>query len=330
MTTFNFKNVYVLSTGVVSGPLEKQGPLGDMIQHSYEDNSCGESSFEKAERKLCEDAIQHALKEANITSCDLDLAIGGDLMNQNGTSNYVAKNLDCSFISVYGACSNSALAIGQAAVYADNYDLKHVLAFTSSHNATAERQFRYPNEYGVQKKETTTTTVTGAGAIVLTNKKSDVKITHFTVGKVVDWQYDNVNDMGKAMVIAVYDTMMKHFEDTKRTFDDYDLVISGDLSKIGYAMLSELVEKQRFQLHGKLNDCGLKIYDVNHQNVFCGGSGCACSMIVLCTYLLDQLKSRKMKRILLIASGCLHGVVQCQQKETIPTIAHAIVLERSE
>lgn len=326
MTTLKFKHVYVKSSGCATGKLEKDGPLGHLIECYYEDTMCGQSTFEKAERQLCEDAIDVTLRKYQ--DIKLDLSIGGDLMNQNGTSNYVAKKIDSSFISMFGACSNSALVIGQAGVYIEHCNMNNVLAFTSSHNKTAERQFRYPNEYGIQKKETTTTTVTGAGAVLLSNEKSDIRLTHFTIGKVMDWQYDNVNDMGKAMVPAVYDTIMAHFKDTNRTFDDYDLVISGDLSKIGYAMLNEMMIKHRFQLEGKLNDCGLKIYDINHQNVFCGGSGCACSMVVLCTDLLNQLKTGKMKRILLVASGCLHSLIQCQQKETIPTIAHAIVLEK--
>lgn len=149
------------------------------------------------------------------------------------------------------------------------------------------------------------------------------------MGEVVDWQFDDPNDMGKAMVPAAYQTLMTHLLDTKRTFDDYDLIVTGDLGKIGYAMMAELVEMQRFQLENKLNDCGIMIYDLNHQDVYCGGSGCGCSMSVLCSKLLKQLEMKEMQRILLIATGCLHNVLSIQQKDTIPVIAHAICIERN-
>lgn len=328
MSTLNFKHVYVLNEAVIVGPIEKKGPLTQYFDHYVNDYYLNQASYEQAEMKLVEETIDLLLKKAKLTMSDCDLAIGGDLMNQNATSNYVAKKLDCPFISVYGACSNAALVMGEAALMVQQ-GFKNVLAFTSSHNKSAERQFRYPNEYGIQRKETTTTTVTGAGAVILSNQFSDIQVTSFTIGKVKDWDFTNVNDMGSAMVWAAYDTLLTHFKDTNRTFDDYDLIVTGDLSKNGYAMLSELIQNQRFQLKNKLNDCGLMIYDINHQEVYCGGSGCACSMVVTLTKLFDELRSKRMKRVLLVATGCLHSVTHSQQKLSIPTVAHAICFERS-
>lgn len=330
MTTLQFKNVYVQSSGCAVGPLEKAGPLGNYFTHSFDDNYCQESTFEKAERRLIKEAVSDALKKGSMSTHDLELAYGGDLINQCASSNYFAKDLNVPFVSLYGACSTSALAIGHAAIAVEHLNMKHVLAFTSSHAATAERQFRYPNEYGTQKKETTTSTVTGAGALVVGNKPSDIAITSFTIGQVIDWNFTDANDMGRAMAPAAYDTLMTHFKDMNRTFDDYDLIVTGDLSKLGYAMLTDLCLKQRFQLENKLNDCGLMIYDINEQPIFCGGSGCACSMVVTVTKLFDLLKTKKMKRILLIATGALLTPIVLAQKEAIPCVAHAICFERKD
>lgn len=330
MTTFQFKSVYVQGSGVAVGPLEKEGPLGKYFQVAYEDNTCGESTFEKAERRLIKDAVDQALLSAKCSANDIQLCYGGDLINQCASSNYFAKGLDIPFISVYGACSNAALVMGEAAIAVEHLVVERVLAFTSSHNATAERQFRYPNEYGGQKKETTTFTVTGSGAVVLSKAKSDIQVTSFTVGKVNDWNFSDANDMGKAMTPAAFSTLMSHFEDVGRTFDDYDLIVTGDLSKIGYSMMSELCQEKHFQLDNKLNDCGLMIYDIKNQPVFCGGSGCGCSMIVTLTKLFDMLRKNEAKRILLIATGALLSPIVMQQKESIPCIAHAICFERGE
>lgn len=286
MTTLQFKNVYVKSEAAVVGPLEKKGPLGEYFDFYFDDNYCGEKTFEKAERRLIKEAVLKTLERGKVGKDQLDLAYGGDLINQCTSSNYFAKELDTPFISVYGACSNAALVIGSSAIAVEHLNMKHVLAFTSSHVAAAERQFRYPNEYGGQKKATTTSTVTGAGAVLLTSQKQFIQVTSFTIGKIIDWQFDDVHDMGKAMVPAAYDTLMTHFKDLNRTFDDYDLIVTGDLSKIGYAMLAELCQNHRFQLNNKLNDCGIMIYDINEQEVFCGGSGCGCSMVVTVTKLL--------------------------------------------
>lgn len=327
MTTFTFDHVYIESYSAIGGKKEIQGPCGSYFDGYSDDFYFHEKSYEKAEQQLVKESIALTLKKANIHLPAL--AIGGDLINQNGTSSYVALTLHAPFVGVYGACSTSALSIGLGSLLVENEKINHVLAFTSSHTQASERQFRYPNEYGGQKKESSTVTVTAAGSLLLTTKPHPLKVTSFTMGEVVDWQFDDPNDMGKAMVPAAYQTLMTHLLDTKRTFDDYDLIVTGDLGKIGYAMMAELVEMQRFQLENKLNDCGIMIYDLNHQDVYCGGSGCGCSMSVLCSKLLKQLEMKEIQRILLIATGCLHNVLSIQQKDTIPVIAHAICIERN-
>lgn len=327
MTTFTFKQVFIEAYSAIGGKKEKEGPCGNAFDGYSHDNYFQMKSFEEAEQQMVKETIEFTLKKAQIEKPSL--AVGGDLINQNGTSSYVMNDYPVPYLGVYGACSTSALSIGLAATIVEYEKLDHVLAFTSSHTEAAERQFRYPNEYGGQKKESTTVTVTAAGALLLTSKHQPLQVTSFTVGEVIDWQFKDVNDMGKAMVPAAYQTLMTHFKDLNRTFDDYDLIVTGDLGKFGYAMMAELVENQRFQLEGKLNDCGIMIYDLNHQEVYCGGSGCGCSMGVLCSQLLKQLENKTFKRILLIATGCLHNVLSIQQKKSIPVIAHAICIERS-
>lgn len=328
MTTISFKNVYIKARASAVGPIEKQGPLGDLFDISYTDTYCDEDTFEKAERRMLYDVCDRAIRKANISIHDLDIIVGGDLINQLTSSHYVAKDIPKPFIGMYGACSTSALVIGQAAIWIEHQLVKQALAFTSSHVATAERQFRYPNEYGVQKKETTTSTVTGAGAIVLSNKKSKIKVTAFTPGRIVDWDHKDANDMGLAMTPAAYDTLKTHLKDTKRTIADYDLIATGDLSKLGFSFLCDLLTQDGFELDHRLYDCGLMIYDIEHQDVFCGGSGCGCSMCVTIASLLTKLEAGEYTRIMVIATGALLSPVAVQQKGTIPCVAHAIVYER--
>lgn len=199
MRTITFKNVYVQARAAVVGPLEKEGPLGSLFDKSYTDNYCGESSFEKAERVLLGDAVDLTLRKAGKGVKDIDLLIGGDLINQLTSSHYFAKDFEVPFLGMYGACSTSSLVIGTGAVWVEHQLADTVLAFTSSHVATAERQFRFPNEYGIQKKETTTSTVTGAGAALLSRKKSRIRVSAFTPGRIVDWDHKDANDMGLAM-----------------------------------------------------------------------------------------------------------------------------------
>ncbi len=329
MSTFTFSETYVAGSGMAVGPFEKKGPLGHYFTQAYADLYCGEKSFEKAEQRLLRDAIEQSLSDAGIHPERVAMAVGGDLLNQGLISNYTMMDYPFPFVNVYGACSTSALAMGMACLLLNQQNFNYTLAFTSSHYATAERQFRFPNEYGAQKKATTTTTVSGAGAIIFTKHPQPIKVISSTFGKVVDWQFKDSANMGVAMAPAAYDTLLRHFKNTKTTFDDYDLILTGDLSKLGNAMLSDMLKKDGMDLKNKLNDCGLLIYDILHQNVFCGGSGCACSMITMLSKGFDLLRQGKAKRILLVATGALLTPVALAQKGSIPCIAHAICFERS-
>lgn len=330
MATFQFKNIYVKSSGTAVGPMEQAGPLHDLFDCSFKDQYCGEYNYESAERNLLRHAIDSAVRKAQISVEEISFACGGDLINQLTSSHYLMKDIPVSFIGLYGACSTSTLSVGTAAMYMENSNLDNALAFTSSHANTAERQFRFPNEYGIQKKETTTSTVTGAGAMILSKKPSSIRVSSYTVGKVIDWDFKNVCDMGIAMTPAAYDTILEHFKATNTTFQDYDLVVTGDLSKAGLKFLYDLFEQNGYDCESRLQDCGLMIYDIVNQPVFCGGSGCACSMCVTSTKLFQLLESKQMKKIMVVATGALLSPVATHQKQSIPCIAHAIVYERED
>lgn len=323
------KNVYIASTGTTCGPMEYQGPLGTYFDKSFDDYHCGQDSFEKAERKMLKDALDICLKRGQLKPKDIDLYMGGDLLNQITTVHYLARELPSPFVGVYGACSGFCLSMALASLFIEAGYMKQIVAMISSHNATAERQYRYPIEYGVQKKSTTTFTATGAVATLLTHQKTDVRVEALTLGKVIDYSQTDPNDMGRAMAPAAFDTIMTHFQDLRRQFCDYDLVVTGDLSTYGHRILKEMLQRHRIDvLH--YGDCGCMLYDVNTQEVFQGGSGCACSGLVTMGYLYPMLKEKKYKRILVVATGALLSPMMTFQKESIPCVAHAISLEAVE
>lgn len=324
--SIKLENVYIASSGTVCGPLEFLGPLGPHFDKSFDDYHCGEKSFEKAERKMLRDALDICLKREKMKPKDIDVYIGGDLLNQITTVHYLARELPQPFIGIYGACSSFCLSVAMASLMIEGGFIDYGVSLVSSHNLTAERQYRYPVEYGVQKKSTTTFTATGAISTLLTNQKKQVRVESITLGRVIDYSQDDPNDMGRAMAPAAYDTIMNHFRDLKRSFQDYDLVVTGDLSHYGHKILKEMLQRNHIDvIH--YNDCGCMLYDANQQEVFQGGSGCACSGLVTMGYLYPLLKEKKYKRILVVATGALLSPILSAQKESIPCVAHAISLE---
>lgn len=328
MSTIRLKNVYLKAKYTVASKKEKEGPLKDYIDYLFNDNYCNEKSFEKAEQRLNKVAIDGVL-ENNLLLKDIDLFIGSDLLNQISSSNYIMRDYDVPFIGTYSACAASSLNIILASIFIDSGYYKNILLFTSSHYNTAERQYRFPIEYGVQKKETSTFTVTGSGAVILSNDKNLIKITAVTIGKVIDYGLNNVNDFGSCMAIAAYDTFKRHLKDLNLDSSYYDLVLTGDLSNVGKTIFEKLLKEDNIELK-EYNDCGLIIYDVNKQDVFSGGSGCACSMITVFSYIIEKMKNKDYKKVLVLATGALLSNTIMNQKETIPTIAHAYSLEVEE
>ncbi|WP_028043971.1 stage V sporulation protein AD [Candidatus Stoquefichus massiliensis] len=324
--SIKFNNVYIVSTGTTCGPLEFQGPLGTYFDKGFNDHHCGEDSFEKAERKMLRDSLDICLKREKLKYKDIDIYLGGDLMNQNTTVHYLAREITKPFIGIYGACSSFALSMGLSSLLIEAGFVNQAIAMVSSHNATAERQYRYPVEYGVQKKPTTTFTATGAVSTLLTHQPTQVRVESLTLGRVIDYSQDDPNDMGRAMAPAAFDTITTHFQDLKRSFKDYDLVVTGDLSTYGHQILKEMLQRQKIDVV-HYNDCGCMLYDTQKQEVFQGGSGCACSALVTMGYLYPQLKEKKLKRVLVVATGALLSPMMSAQKESIPCVAHAISLE---
>lgn len=320
---------YIVGAAAVAGPMEAQGPLGHEFDQTYPDLLAGQQSFEKAERLMMQDACQLALKKAGVTGSppEVDYFLAGDLLNQLITSTFSALPLAVPFLGLYGACSTFAESVGLGAMLIDGGYADRVLCATSSHNAASERQYRYPTEYGNQRKPYSQWTVTGAGAVVLAAAGSGPRITHVTVGKVADLGIKDPYNQGAAMAPAAVDTIDVHLKDTGRSVDYYDLIVTGDLARFGSQMAINLAADRNLYLGDRYQDCGVLIYDSEKQDVHSGGSGCACSAIVTCGHLLKEMSRGKIKRLLVVATGALLSPTSFQQGENIPAVAHAIAIE---
>lgn len=318
----------ILGTGTVVGPFEGQGPLRNYFDHVYTDLTVGERSFEAAEKEMMLNACFTCLNKNNITAQEVDFFLSGDLMNQTISSGFSALELRIPYLGIYGACSTAAEGLCIAAMLVDGGYASRVLAATSSHNAAAERQYRYPTEYGFSRKPHVQWTVTGAGAALITDEGIGPRITGFTVGKVYELGIKDPLNLGAAMAPAAAETMVRHFADTGHGPDYFDLVVTGDLGKFGHELAIKMTASiGGFDLSKNYLDCGLMIYDTKTQDVHAGGSGCAASAVVTYGYLYRQLLERKIQRILLVATGALHSPVSINQGNGIPAIAHAVCIE---
>lgn len=317
----------IVSTGTIVGPKEGEGPLRDYFDLILEDDYFGEKSWEKAESKMLREAAKLALQKASLTSQEIDYMLAGDLLNQIISASFAARELKIPFFGLYGACSTMAesLALGSILVegqYADN-----VLVVTSSHFSSAERQYRFPLEQGVQRPPTAQWTVTGAGAAVLSSRGTGPYITYVTPGKVIDLGIKDANNMGGAMAPAAAHTLMTHFQDTGFLPTDYDLIATGDLGLVGKEIVIDLLSKEGYDINPVYTDCGVEIFDAT-QDVHAGGSGCGCSAVVTCGYFYSMMLKGEINRMLLVATGALLSTTSTQQGESIPCIAHAVAIER--
>ena len=322
-----FDNVFIENVSSVVGPKEYEGPVGKFFDKHYDDlfiNEC--NSFEKAEMALFKDALDLVMEKANLTDEDINCIFSGDLNNQIIIGNYVMRDYRIPYIGIFGACSTSVLGLITGANFLQS-STGNVISMTSSHNATAERQFRFPNEYGSQKADTATLTVTGAAATVLTTNKRKLKVSKATVGRVIDPKIKDTQDMGRIMAPAAYSTIKQHFEDFNVGVDDYDLIITGDLSSYGADMLIKLLKEEGIDITSKYMDAGLCIYDRENQMALSGGSGCACLGVVLNGYIIKQLEEGLYKKVLAVGTGALLNPIIVSQKETVPAVAHAVVIE---
>ncbi|WP_273852203.1 stage V sporulation protein AD [Guptibacillus spartinae] len=326
--TWEFSSVFLQSVGTAVGPKEAEGPFGDSFDVTYNNLHCDQDNWELAERKLLEDAVTSCLSKKEINQSDIDVFVAGDLLNQIVSATYTARTNHIPFLGVFGACSTSMESLAIASSLVEGGFAKKAIAGVSSHNATAERQFRYPTEYGGQKPGTATSTVTGAGAALISQDRSDIRISAATIGRVVDWGIKDPFDMGSAMAPAAADTLATHFKDLNVEPSEYDLIVTGDLSSVGAPIVRDLLLEKGIDITNNHNDCGLMIYRPDQKEVFAGGSGCACSAVVTYGHLIDLLKKGNYQKILVTATGCLHSPVMIQQKESMPAIAHAVVFER--
>ena len=327
MMTQTYKNVYLKETATVTGPYEAKGPLSKYFDHSYDDFYFKTGTWEQAESKSITDGIDLLLKKTEKTKFDIDLFISGDLLNQLVSSNYAAINMPCAYIGVYAACASSTLGLAIAANYIEQGILNNVICAVSSHNNSAEKQFRYPVEYGGPKPKTTTFTSTGSAIALLANEKSKIKIESSTLGRAIDSKISDVFHMGAVMAKAAADTIFNHLKDTNRSVDYYDLILTGDLGTYGKKILIEYMS-QEYNINLKnYNDAGVMLYDLEKKPVYAGASGPACLPLVTYSYILKQMKQKKLKKVLLVATGALHSGTTVNEKLSIPAIAHAISLE---
>ena len=327
--TFYYDRVYIDETSTVCGPYEKMGPLKRYFDKSYDDLYFGEKTFEKAEIKIVKDALVMILKKSGLDKKDIDLVLGSDLLNQITASTYGAKDVGNSFIGVYGACSGSVLELIIASNFIQGEFIKNALCIVSSHNMTSEKQFRYPTEYGAPRPNSSTFTATGAACCLLSCEKSSIRVECATLGRVMDYNQNDPNDMGRVMGPAAVDTFIHHFEETGRNPKDYDLILTGDLGKYGKEIVKEyMMNTFHINLGDQYNDCGVMLYDLNKQkNIKAGGSGPVCSALVVYSYVISLLKTKKIKRVLFLATGALFSPLFLYQKQNIPSICHAISLE---
>ncbi|PLT33898.1 stage V sporulation protein AD [Bacillus sp. V5-8f] len=321
----------ILSTGVTGGPFEAKGNLADDFDILHEDLWLGEDSYEKAHKILIKEAAEKAIEKGNVQKDDIQFFIAGDLINQITPTSFAARDIGLPYFGLFGACSTSMEGLALSAFLVNNKGANYILTGASSHNSAVEKQFRYPTEYGGQKPPTAQWTITGAGMAIVTSAEngndSSISITSATIGKVKDEGLKDPFNMGGAMAPAAADTILAHFQDLEIKPDHYDLIVTGDLGKIGRATTLELLSQKGLSLQeDKFRDCGIMIYK-DDQPVQSGGSGAGCSATVLYGHLLNEMRKGTYKRILMIATGALLSPLSYQQKETIPCIAHAVALE---
>ena len=319
------QSITVLSAGCAVGKKEGDGPLRQYFDHIDTDDTFGQDSWENAEIAMQKRALSQALDKAALTAGQLDWLFAGDLLNQCVCSSFAARNLTLPFFGLYGACSTMGEGLCLSSLVLDGGGGQRAAVLSSSHFCSAERQYRTPLEYGCQRTPTAQWTVTGSGAVILSRGGTGPRITHITPGKIVDKGIRDTNNMGAAMAPAAWDTIRTHLNDTGRAPGFYDLIVTGDLGRLGSELLKELARRDGVTLD-RHADCGLLIFEPNSQDVHCGGSGCGCCASVLASFLLTGLREGKWKNILFCPTGALHSPTTAFQGESIPGISHAVAI----
>ena len=316
----------VYSFAAVVGSKEADGPMGKYFTHTESDPMLGQKTWEQAETRLQQMALQDALQNGCLRQDELDCILAGDLVNQCTSSTFAARRSAVPFLGVYGACSTMAEALLIAGMLADGGYVNYAAAVTSSHFSTAERQFRFPLSYGGQRTPTSQWTCTASGAVVVSSEGQLPRLVGGCIGRIVDLGVTDATNMGAAMAPAAADTILRYLRDTHTKPADYDAIVTGDLGNIGSGLLLALLEKQGIGLQGVHHDCGAMMFDEAQQDTHAGGSGCGCSASILASYFLPQLRDGRLHRILFAATGALLSAMSSQQGESIPGICHLVEL----
>ncbi len=325
--TIYFKNKpKIIGAYTIAGPKESSGSISKFIHEKLSNDMFGESTFEKAETKMLYTAIKNGIKDAGKTERDISALFAGDLLNQIVAATFSARDFDFGYLGLYNACATFTESLLIGATMIDGGYMQNVVCATSSHFSSAERQYRYPLELGCTRPPQSQWTVTGAGASVLSREGDGPFISSATIGRVIDYGVTDANNMGAAMASGCADTIFTHFRETKQNPNDYDLIITGDLGALGSRIFKDLMWEKGYDVEKQHVDCGELIFNIC-EDEYQGGSGAGCSSVVFNSYIYEKLKRRKLKKILLVATGALLSSVTTQQGESIPSIAHAVVVE---
>ena len=321
----------------VAGKFESEGPLKDNFDKIIYDSHAQKDTFEEAESTFQQEALSLALSKWGSKAEEVDFVLAGDLLNQCIASSFGLKAFGIPFLGQYGACSTSAQNLIMAAIFTEGKAAKVSAAVTSSHYCSAERQFRFPLEYGAVRTPTSQRTVTGSAAFIVENPTNPAKssksslicpeITAATVGVICDQGVKDANNMGAAMAPAAADTLLTYFRESGESPDSFDYILTGDLGFEGNAICRELLSEQGLSLGGNFNDCGMMIFDQQAQDTHSGGSGCGCSAVVLGGFILGKMRKEEIRRVLLVGTGALMSPSMIQQGKSIAGIGHLVQIE---
>lgn len=325
-TVFFEKRPSISETASIVGKKEGEGPLGQMFDIVLEDDKWGEDSWEKSESKLQRECVRLLLDKRRVRETDVDMLFSGDLLNQCVGAHYGLKDMRVAFFGLFGACSTFCEGMILSAMSVDGGYSRRSVCVTSSHFCSAEKQFRLPLNYGGQRTPTAQWTVTGAGACTI-ERGGEVRIVGATPGRIIDMGINDASNMGVAMAPAAADTLIQLFNDTDTYPSDYDLILTGDLGTVGSRILCDLMSDNGYDIYNRHNDCGCMIYDIKRQDVHSGGSGCGCIASVFSADIFRKLKNGKIKKMILMATGALMNTQAINQGESIPSVAHALILE---
>lgn len=321
-----YENVYLQQTASVVGSKEKEGPLGNRFDSFSADDRFDKDTWEKSESEMVRRTVEALLRKSDLTFQDIDLFAGGDLLDQCIATSHAMNNNGVPYLGLYGACSTAAEGLLIGSMFAEKGFTVGTVA--SSHFCSAERQYRFPLEYGSQRTPTAQNTVTGCGSFLLSTNKSSVRITEGVIGKIQDNGISDANNMGAAMATAAIDTILRYFSDSGKTEKDFDIIATGDLGHEGFELAKEYAKSKGLILGDNYTDCGVMIYDLEKQDVCAGGSGCGCSASVFAAYVCPKLMAGEFENALLVGTGALLSPKSIIQNKIIPSVAHLVCFER--